>query len=405
MAISIEANALQGTPIQLYLSGIIGTDFSVRDIKDKVDSIRGTHNKMNVHLSSTGGNIFDALAMYEYIKGCGMHVICIVNGICYAQAYILFLACHDRTMLATASLGTGELTSFAGGRSEYIRQIANSLVVSQKAIASDLATREGISIEVAMQKYFPKESKIISASIALESGLISEIKNVQQFTASNAQLSTAITASSSTTIPPVEKTMDYIDAKKAKDIILTAIKKKEITQSNGEELYKTFSDRPLFELIRAIENLAAERIKFLINMPYDELDKGNFLPELKSKYAFGFELIYYEKFGRNSSDTGKGSLAMDDAGRLENVIAFALKNNSSLTQDIVQSVKNNRSKDETLEPIITQFKNYAQERIVEMMAKSWDELQRLGWNNELKEKYFHGWKQKYKAEFGIEYVK
>lgn len=410
MAIYIDAIQAYSASAQIYLHGTIGVDIRSEDFAKEIQQLKQSHREINIFISSDGGSLIDTIAIYETIRDCGMITKCIVHGICDTQAYIIFLAGRKQAMKKTALISVSELSAPATfGHSEDLRQTADLITALQNAIADDLAKSKNKSFDQIQKIYFPKDRKLYSAEEAKSAGVVEEIITFDPSRAMSQNTFNAI----SSALPFSQfdlkaealwqdSAFNVIDEQKAKQMIFDAVKNNKISQLEGEQLYNSFKGKMLYELYEAIKNISAERVKNLMRMGWGELDKENLLTELKSKYLYGFEIKFFEAFGVHVTNSKKAKYAKSEKEEADNLLQFVIET-GSLDKSLADNVKTTHENEDTVDGLKAHLMTYAEARIIEMMSKSWDELNRLGMSNELKTKYFQGWKQKYFEEFKIEY--
>lgn len=80
----------------IYLIGEVGREITLANTIDKVNSSNSAES-LNVHIHSSGGSVYEGLAIYNYLKGLKQEVNTISNGLVASIASIIFLAGKKET--------------------------------------------------------------------------------------------------------------------------------------------------------------------------------------------------------------------------------------------------------------------------------------------------------------------
>ena len=180
-----------------------------------------------------------------------------------------------------------------------------------------------------------------------------------------------------------------------------AVNNKDITQEQVNELRKQYVNSP-DKLTNLLHKFGQMRIKYLMSLDWNDLDKKGLLPELKEKFLQGYQQKFYTEFGKDDK-TVEEQKKTNDTGidaEIERLKEFAI-NNGDLEPEVAKKMQDNfKDNPEKLKKL---FQEAPQNRIHSLMEFDWDKLDKEGLLPELKQKYLQGFKQKYKVNFGIDY--
>lgn len=133
------SNSGQDTEILLYslIEGGLTAGKLIKALKDTPsDSV------ITLRINSDGGEVFDAIAMYNYLKDKTVHVI--IDGICASAASIVAMAGKTITMKQGSMMMIHNPVTIAFGESEDIRAQADILDKITESIVSIYQSRTGI---------------------------------------------------------------------------------------------------------------------------------------------------------------------------------------------------------------------------------------------------------------------
>ena len=165
-----------------------------------------------------------------------------------------------------------------------------------------------------------------------------------------------------------------------------AIKNKDISPEMAVTLKNNFNGS-LSGLYETICSLADERLRYLMSLPYKELDRSDMMEELRNKYLQG----YKRKVGT-------------EIGNVDKVAKSAIED-GFLTEKLLSGWDRNFGKG-TIETMNLIFDNAIQHKIDEWMKMTWNKLSENPTDSiadKLKKNYFMGFRQKYFQAFGMEY--
>lgn len=184
------------------------------------------------------------------------------------------------------------------------------------------------------------------------------------------------------------------------ELLKNAIKNKDINQDTADELKKQYQHNPK-KLKELIDELAKQRVSYLMSLEWNELDKEGLLEELKEKNFHGFKQKFFNAFHKEyaGKKPGKAQFEDDDID-VDALLSYHIKNNG-LQPEVAAGLKQNfKDNPKKLKEIL---ESRAKNRVEDLMAMEWDELDKKGLLNELKEKHLHGFQKKFKDKFGVDH--
>lgn len=218
---------------ELFLYGAIGEDWwddNSKTAKQFIDEIRalGKISALNIRINSYGGEVFEAMAMYNYLKGLSYAKTVFIDGIAASAASLVAMSGDKVVMPANAMMMVHNPSSLAWGESEDMRKTADVLDKIRSSMVLIYQAKTGKDEEeiVAMLD----AETWLSASDALEAGFADEIVAPIEATASlNGKLLVITSSIGSTSLQ---------DAGAASERILQILGKKaesEPTKNKGDE--------------------------------------------------------------------------------------------------------------------------------------------------------------------------
>ncbi|MBQ7215227.1 MAG: Clp protease ClpP [Synergistaceae bacterium] len=130
-------NSAEGTEILLYslIEGGLTAGKLIKSLQaSQSDSI-------TLRINSDGGEVFDAIAIYNYLKDKNVHVV--IDGICASAASIVAMSGKHITMKQGSMMMIHNPLTFAIGESEDLRAQADILDKITEAIVSIYMSRTG----------------------------------------------------------------------------------------------------------------------------------------------------------------------------------------------------------------------------------------------------------------------
>lgn len=352
------------TPI-IYIYGTIGVDVVSGDFVRELRNLEKDYKIIQLRFNTGGGSIFEGMAMYNAIKSSPAQIDGYIDGIAASMGSVLGMACTKLFMSKYAMIMTHRPSGASAGSSESMRTTANVMDAMEVAIRNIYAEKTGLTPEAASEKYLAKEDRWINAEQALSEKIIDGIYDGK----------------------PVE--VPGIAMRAQKDIIsiYNAALNVHLINLNMTEIKLTAEQAGKLQLRAgytpeegntAIANLIAKADKV------DELTnqiKAMTTAAMAEKVNTVLEKGLSEK---KITVEMKAQLAVDYAGNPEGL--------SKLISGMPSYV-----------PLSAQLKDGTSKRTEELMAKEWDELDKSGHLEELKNLNIEGFKAKYKEKFGLEH--
>jgi ATP-dependent Clp endopeptidase proteolytic subunit ClpP len=126
---------------EIGLWGVSAEDF-IRDITEN----SSRDKEVRVHLNSPGGDVFDGLAIYNFLKDRG-NVTTIVDGVAASMASVIFMAGTNRIMPRNSLLMIHNPWGVRAGDSDELRKAAEALDKMQDSLAGIYANATGMGID------------------------------------------------------------------------------------------------------------------------------------------------------------------------------------------------------------------------------------------------------------------
>ena len=137
---------------------------------------------LDVEISSPGGDVFAAVAMYNGLRASGKEVTTRVMGVAASAASLIFMAGDKRVMPKNTHLMVHNPSCFTGGNAEMHRDAADMLDKIGTTVRSTYVSRSGMSDED-MAVLLSKDTWL-TADEALANGLATEVTEEVKATAS-----------------------------------------------------------------------------------------------------------------------------------------------------------------------------------------------------------------------------
>lgn len=138
---SIQAAAPDGTAVVRIYDEIGFWGTTAETFIQELDAI--TASKIRVEISSPGGDVFDAVAIYNALRLHSAHVTTRVDGIAASAASLIVQAGDHRVMVSSAQMMVHNAWGFAIGNASEMREMADLLEQQDEVIAGIYASRAG----------------------------------------------------------------------------------------------------------------------------------------------------------------------------------------------------------------------------------------------------------------------
>ena len=175
-----------GTPnvgkISIY--GVIGEwydEVNARDFLAAFNALEMTCNRINIHINSPGGSVWEGLPIANVIKSSKVDIHTYVDGIAFSMGSVISVSAKKGNVhMAKNSLLMIHSASMWGfGNSKQLQKASEDLVKYDDVLAGFFQDRLGKSLEEIKSEYFDGEDHFITASEALELGLIDSIEDYE----------------------------------------------------------------------------------------------------------------------------------------------------------------------------------------------------------------------------------
>lgn len=185
MPIKFRAQSQEEADILIY--GDIGESFwseesvTAKSFRKDLDAV-GNVKRLNIYINSSGGNIFDAQAIFSMLQRHAAQKTVYVDGIAASAASVIAMAGDKIIMPVNALIMIHRAWTFMAGNSNDMRKIADTLEIIDRTIIEVFSARTGL-----------EEDKIIelmdvetwmTAEEAISYGFADEIEQAKQIAAS-----------------------------------------------------------------------------------------------------------------------------------------------------------------------------------------------------------------------------
>lgn len=146
--------------------GIFASDF-IRAVKD------AGAGKLTVRINSPGGEVFQGIAIYNYLRTCGAEVTTVIDGMAASIASVVAMAGNTVRMASNAFLFLHNPGVGIFGNSSELRDMAEWLDKLSTSLVSSYAAKSGADVKT-IQEWMDNETTF-SAAEAKAAGLCDEI--------------------------------------------------------------------------------------------------------------------------------------------------------------------------------------------------------------------------------------
>lgn len=171
-------NKAENKEADMYLYGSIGSgwfaDISSKDVKYQLSKLEDV-KKINIHLNSGGGDVFESIAIHNLLKNHKAEIIIHIDGLAASGASVIAMAGDKVIMPKNAMLMIHNAWTFAAGNSKELRKIADDLEKIDTAVTESYTTR--FVGERAELEQLLSDETWLTAEESLALGLADEIVN------------------------------------------------------------------------------------------------------------------------------------------------------------------------------------------------------------------------------------
>ena len=174
-------NSLDGDEHAMTISGAIGQGgwfydaTSASDVRRALDGV--TAATIRIKLNSGGGDAFDGIEIYNYLKDHSAHVTVEVTALAASAASIIAMGADEIIMRTGSNLMIHEAATFAYGTKSDIQKTMNALETIDESIVSIYKQRTGLSSEE-IRNMIEAETWL-TAEEALEKGFVDLIETAE----------------------------------------------------------------------------------------------------------------------------------------------------------------------------------------------------------------------------------
>lgn len=162
----------------LTLSGNIRkkywSDDDVIDAKSIRETLDGVTDDITIKLNSPGGDVFEGVEIYNYLKDHPSKVTVEVTGVAASAATFILSAADEAIMNVGTSVMIHEASTFTWGNKQDIQKTLNALETIDDSILSIYSQKTGQTID--QLETWMKEEKWFTAEEAVEYGFATEVK-------------------------------------------------------------------------------------------------------------------------------------------------------------------------------------------------------------------------------------
>lgn len=189
-------NEVVNDKLVITLSGSVGKPYWFEDEEDYINEkhvkslINDTDKDIVIKLNSPGGDVFEGIAVYNYLKGLENHVAIEVTALAASAASIIAMAGDELVMCTGSQLMVHEASTITWGNKADHYKTINALETIDNSLVSVYADKTGVDREV-ITEWLNGETWF-TAEEAVEQGLANGIKSTDKEPVVNAKASIAI---------------------------------------------------------------------------------------------------------------------------------------------------------------------------------------------------------------------
>lgn len=144
------------------------------DAKLVSDSLDGVTDDIVIYLNSTGGDVFQGIEIYNYLKNHSSHITVEVTGTAASAATFIVAGADEAVMNTGTSFMIHEASSFAWGNKADLKKTLNALETIDESIISIYTEKTGQSNERLTD--WMEEEKWFTAEETVEYGFANSVK-------------------------------------------------------------------------------------------------------------------------------------------------------------------------------------------------------------------------------------
>lgn len=144
------------------------------DAKLVSDSLDGVTDDIVIYLNSTGGDVFQGIEIYNYLKNHSSHITVEVTGTAASAATFIVAGADEAIMNTGTSFMIHEASSFAWGNKADLKKTLNALETIDESIIAIYTEKTGQSNEQLTD--WMEEEKWFTAEETVEYGFANSVK-------------------------------------------------------------------------------------------------------------------------------------------------------------------------------------------------------------------------------------
>lgn len=179
-------NEVSGDTQILTLNGVVASDDFENTISHKKieAALKGSDKNIVIKLASGGGDAFEGINIYNYLKSLKNHVTIEITSIAASAASIIAMAGDKIVMHTGSNMMIHEASTFAFGSKTDIRKTLNALESVDKSIVDVYYNRTGVDkneiIDMMAKETWMTADEAIKQKFADEKGQSKEVTNMDK---------------------------------------------------------------------------------------------------------------------------------------------------------------------------------------------------------------------------------
>ena len=149
-------------------------DDDVINAKDIRESLESVTDDIVIKLNSPGGDVFEGIEIYNYLKDHPSNITVEVTGVAASAATFITAGANEVIMNVGTSLMIHEASAFAWGNKQDIQKTLNALEIIDDSILSIYSEKTGQTID--QLKDWMNKEKWFNADEAVEFGFADSVK-------------------------------------------------------------------------------------------------------------------------------------------------------------------------------------------------------------------------------------
>lgn len=154
--------------VKILLYGEIGWDVESKEIVSWLDEHKD--ERIEMHVNSPGGQVFEAIAIRNAVKGCPDLTI-VVDSLAASAAAVISLCGKPLKMSQYSRLMIHSASTYAGGNSKAIEKELKMLQSIDEDLAKMIAEKMGASVDEVIETYFDGKDHWLTQQECLEMGI------------------------------------------------------------------------------------------------------------------------------------------------------------------------------------------------------------------------------------------